>query len=175
MEYTTPVGRFAPTPSGRMHLGNVFAFLVAWLSVKSRGGNIVLRMEDLDTQRTSGEYAEILRQDLLWLGLTWDEETPPQSLRSDVYETYFARLAEMDLAVKEEQIRAQLHRAFRFVWDSFGDGQEMILLVSALTRMPDALEFIRMHGCEDYLQYADRLMYRSREAQLQQACRDLCL
>ena len=64
-----PVGRFAPTPSGRMHLGNVFAFLVAWLSAKSRGGSIVLRMEDLDTQRTSQEYADILRQDLLWLGL----------------------------------------------------------------------------------------------------------
>ena len=49
----SPVGRFAPTPSGRMHLGNVFAAMVAWLSVRSRGGSLVLRMEDLDTQRTS--------------------------------------------------------------------------------------------------------------------------
>ena len=62
-----PVGRFAPTPSGRMHLGNVFAFMIAWLSVKSRDGSIVLRMEDLDTQRTSAEFAQILREDLLWL------------------------------------------------------------------------------------------------------------
>ena len=54
------IGRFAPTPSGRMHLGNVFSFLIAWLSVKSRGGHILLRMEDLDTQRTSEEFAEIL-------------------------------------------------------------------------------------------------------------------
>ena len=53
MDSVTPVGRFAPTPSGRMHLGNVFAALIAWLSVKSRGGEMVLRMEDLDTQRTS--------------------------------------------------------------------------------------------------------------------------
>ena len=60
----TPVGRFAPTPSGRMHLGNVFAALLAWLSVRSRGGEMVLRMEDLDTARTSGEYAETLREDL---------------------------------------------------------------------------------------------------------------
>ena len=67
-ENKCPVGRFAPTPSGRMHLGNVFAALVAWLSVRSRGGSLVLRMEDLDTLRT-------LRQDLLWLGLDWDEET----------------------------------------------------------------------------------------------------
>ena len=61
---TTPVGRFAPTPSGRMHLGNVFAALIAWLSVKSRGGALVLRMEDLDTQRTSDEFAALLRSDL---------------------------------------------------------------------------------------------------------------
>ena len=82
------IGRFAPTPSGRMHLGNVFAALMAWLSVKSRGGAMVLRMEDLDTQRTSEEFAEILRSDLRWLGLDWDDETPPQSQRSKVYDRY---------------------------------------------------------------------------------------
>ena len=76
---TKPVGRFAPTPSGRMHLGNVFAALLAWLSVRSRDGVMVLRMEDLDTQRTSAEFARVLREDLLWLGLDWDVETPPQS------------------------------------------------------------------------------------------------
>ena len=89
MEKSTPVGRFAPTPSGRMHLGNVFAFLTAWLSVKSRGGSIVLRMEDLDTQRTSEEYAAVLRDDLLWLGLSWDHEQAAQSKRSAVYDRYF--------------------------------------------------------------------------------------
>ena len=68
----TVVGRFAPTPSGRMHLGNVFAALSAWASARSQGGEMVLRMEDLDTQRTSGEFAEILRQDLRWLGLDYD-------------------------------------------------------------------------------------------------------
>ena len=59
-----PVGRFAPTPSGRMHLGNVFAALIAWISVRSRDGEMVLRMEDLDTQRTGGACAESLREDL---------------------------------------------------------------------------------------------------------------
>ena len=104
-----PVGRFAPTPSGRMHLGNVFAFLVAWLSVKSRSGTIVLRMEDLDTQRTSEEFAQILRQDLLWLGLDWDEETPPQSTRSEVYDRYIARLKELELLYPCYCTRSQLH------------------------------------------------------------------
>ena len=106
---TAPVGRFAPTPSGRMHLGNVFAALIAWLSVKSRDGAMVLRMEDLDTQRTSDAYAEVLRQDLLWLGLTWDQETAPQSRRSEVYDRYFEKLQELDLLYPCFCTRSQLH------------------------------------------------------------------
>ena len=103
------VGRFAPTPSGRMHMGNVFAGLIAWLSARSQGGSILLRMEDLDTQRTSAEFAEILRKDLLWLGLTWDRETPPQSQRSAVYDGYFERLRALDLLYPCYCTRSQLH------------------------------------------------------------------
>ncbi len=110
MKQETPlVGRFAPTPSGRMHLGNVFAAMLAWLSVRSRGGELVLRMEDLDTQRTDSEKARILREDLLWLGLTWDRETPPQSSRGPVYEQYFDRLAQMGLLYPCYCTRSQLH------------------------------------------------------------------
>ena len=82
------IGRFAPTPSGRMHLGNVFAALIAWLSVKSKQGAMVLRMEDLDTQRTSEAFADVLRDDLRWLGLTWDLETTQQSKQGAVYDQY---------------------------------------------------------------------------------------
>ena len=103
------MGRFAPTPSGRMHLGNVFAALIAWLSVRSRGGEMVLRMEDLDTQRTSEEYANLLRQDLNWLGLDYDRETPPQSARSRVYDRYFEQLQEMGLLYPCYCTRSQLH------------------------------------------------------------------
>ena len=103
------VGRFAPTPSGRMHLGNVFAALIAWLSVRSQNGEMVLRMEDLDTQRTSGEFAEILRDDLRWLGLDYDRETPPQSQRAEVYDTYFERLRDMGLLYPCYCTRSQLH------------------------------------------------------------------
>ena len=103
------MGRFAPTPSGRMHLGNVFAGLVAWLSVKSRGGHMILRMEDLDTQRTSDEFAQILRQDLTWLGLTWDQETQPQSRRAQAYDFYFEILREKSLLYPCYCTRSQLH------------------------------------------------------------------
>ena len=109
LKTTPPVGRFAPTPSGRMHLGNVFAALIAWLSVRSRDGSLVLRMEDLDTQRTSSDFAQALREDLLWLGLTWDEETQPQSQRSDIYQEYFDRLESMGLLYPCYCTRSQLH------------------------------------------------------------------
>ena len=103
------VGRFAPTPSGRMHLGNVFAALIAWLSVRSQGGEMVLRMEDLDTLRTSDAYSRLLRQDLAWLGLDYDRETPPQSTRSETYDRYFDRLMEMGLLYPCYCTRSQLH------------------------------------------------------------------
>ena len=103
------VGRFAPTPSGRMHLGNVFAALVAWLSVRKDKGHMVLRMEDLDTQRTNEAFAQVLREDLLWLGLTWDEETQPQRQRSDIYREYFEKLESKGLLYPCYCTRSQLH------------------------------------------------------------------
>ena len=104
-----PVGRFAPTPSGRMHLGNVFAALMAWLAVRSQDGTMILRMEDLDTQRTKPEYADVLRRDLAWLGLDYDEETLPQSQRTDTYIRYFELLREKDLLYPCYCTRNQLH------------------------------------------------------------------
>ena len=104
-----PVGRFAPTPSGRMHLGNVFAALLAWLSVRSRDGEMVLRMEDLDTQRTSADFAQVLRQDLVWLGLDYDRETPPQSQRTEAYDEAFRILEEKGLLYPCYCTRSQLH------------------------------------------------------------------
>ena len=109
METVTPVGRFAPTPSGRMHLGNVFAALIAWLSVRSKDGEMVLRMEDLDTQRTSNEFAETLRQDLAWLGLDYDREQIPQSQRSQAYDGYFEILRDKGLLYPCYCTRSQLH------------------------------------------------------------------
>ena len=85
-------GRFAPTPSGRMHLGNIFSALLAWLSVRSQGGELLLRIEDLDTMRCTVENADIHKDDLRWLGLTWDRETAPQRDRSERYEEILHRL-----------------------------------------------------------------------------------
>ena len=85
-------GRFAPTPSGRMHLGNVFSALVAWLSARAAGGSMVLRIEDLDPRAQHPGVAQTLIEDLAWLGLTWDEGPYWQSGRADVYAQALARL-----------------------------------------------------------------------------------
>lgn len=66
-------GRFAPSPTGEMHLGNVWTALLAWLDVRSRGGTMLLRIEDLDPDRSRPVYARQLMDDLAWLGLDWDE------------------------------------------------------------------------------------------------------
>ena len=88
------VGRFAPSPSGRMHLGNVFSAFLAWLSVRSENGKMILRMEDLDPDRCRKEYALQLMDDLRWLGLDWDEEQPWQSGRGDAYAQAFKALGD---------------------------------------------------------------------------------
>jgi len=105
------VGRFAPSPSGRMHLGNAFTALLAWLSIRSRGGELVLRMEDLDPERCRPEYAARLRDDLLWLGLGWDREQTPQSRRTDAYRAAFAALRAGGLVYPCYCSRADLHAA----------------------------------------------------------------
>src|SRR5688572_125089 len=85
------VGRLAPTPSGHLHLGNATAFAAAWLSVRSRGGRLLLRIEDVDVGRARAHVAASQRRDLEWLGLTWDAETPAQSTRD--YAPWLERLA----------------------------------------------------------------------------------
>lgn len=92
------VGRFAPTPSGRMHLGNVASCLVAWLSARAAGGRMVLRIEDLDPRAQSREAAELIMDDLHWLGLDWDEGPFWQSERGDAYEAAIARLGGSGIA-----------------------------------------------------------------------------
>lgn len=107
----TVVGRFAPSPSGRMHAGNMFAALMAWLGVRSAGGRLVLRIEDLDPRSQRPEAAHQLIDDLRWLGLDWDEGPYWQSQRGDVYEEAVARLRELGRTYPCFCTRAQLHAA----------------------------------------------------------------
>ena len=102
-----------------MHLGNVFCALLAWLYTRSAGGEMVLRVEDLDPQRSRLEYALQMEEDLRWLGLDWDEGGSQngkpslyfQSRRTAFYEQCLARLEALGIVYPCFCTRAQLHAA----------------------------------------------------------------
>lgn len=116
---SSTVGRYAPSPSGRMHLGNLCCCLLAWLSAKSSGGKVVLRIEDLDAMRCPREFADLLEADLAWLGLAADEGGSKggprgpyyQSERSAIYEEYYQKLVRKGLVYPCFCSRSQLHAA----------------------------------------------------------------
>ncbi len=87
------VGRFAPSPTGLMHLGNAWSFFLAWLGARASGGRVILRHEDIDPDRSRTEWMDAMERDLSWLGLDWDEGSSHglhapyhQSLCSPLYE-----------------------------------------------------------------------------------------
>jgi len=88
----SPVGRLAPSPTGLLHLGHARSFLLAWWSVRSRGGRVVLRIEDLDRARSRPELVAACLEDLAWLGLDWDAGPHHQSADPGPYERACAAL-----------------------------------------------------------------------------------
>ena len=105
------VGRFAPSPTGRMHAGNIFAALVAWLVAKSQGGHMVLRVEDLDRERSKPHFISDVQRDFETLGLTWDEGPYFQHDRDEAYRAAFDALVARDLVYPCFCTRADLHAA----------------------------------------------------------------
>ena len=85
-------GRFAPTPSGPLHLGNVRTALLSWLRARLNSGQWLLRVDDLDTQRIRSGAIESLQQDLRWLGLDWDGPVVLQSQRRGLYGSFLSTL-----------------------------------------------------------------------------------
>lgn len=109
-------GRFAPTPSGLMHIGNARTALLAWLQARNAGGTFILRMEDIDEPRSRPEYARRILEDLRWLGLEWDEGPDAggpcgsyvQSERKSLYLDALERLKEQGLIYPCYCSRAEL-------------------------------------------------------------------
>ena len=108
---TIQTGRFAPSPSGYMHMGNLLAMLLAWLDSRAQNGRMIFRMEDLDPARSRPEYIEALEADLRWLGLDWDEGWPEpayaQSRRTEIYEAAIEELKKKGLVYPCWCTRAQ--------------------------------------------------------------------
>lgn len=89
----TIVTRFAPSPTGKLHVGNVRTALHNWLLARKSGGRFLLRIDDTDAERSREDYVKAIRADLAWLGLVPDAEER-QSLRTDLYEEAFRRLVD---------------------------------------------------------------------------------
>jgi len=92
------VTRFAPSPTGLMHLGNVRTALLNWMFAKKMGGKFLLRFEDTDQSRSEQQYIDALKEDMLWLGLQWDEAPLFQSKHAEQHQQALEKLAEDNLA-----------------------------------------------------------------------------
>jgi glutamyl-tRNA synthetase len=109
---TAPVvGRLAPSPTGAQHAGNARTYLIAWLAARSRGGRVVLRIEDIDSPRVKPGAAEGACDDLRWLGLDWDEGPVVQTERLADYQAALARLQARELVYPCTCTRSDVGRA----------------------------------------------------------------
>jgi glutamyl-tRNA synthetase len=106
-----PVGRLAPSPTGAQHVGNARTYLIAWLAARSRGGRVLLRIEDIDSPRVRPGAAAQACDDLHWLGLDWDEGPVVQTERLPLYEAALRRLQAQELVYPCTCSRADVERA----------------------------------------------------------------
>jgi len=104
-------GRLAPSPTGAQHVGNARTYLVAWLSARSRGGRVALRVEDIDSPRIKPGAAEQALDDLRWLGLDWDDGPVVQTQRLPLYEAALRRLQAAERVYPCTCSRADVERA----------------------------------------------------------------
>jgi len=111
------VTRFAPTPSGHLHLGHAHAALFAWHAARAGGGRFLLRLEDIDAPRCTPAFAAAIEEDLAWLGIDWDGPVRRQSARMGAYGDALDRLRYMGLLYPcfctRKEIRAEIARAAR--------------------------------------------------------------
>jgi glutamyl-tRNA synthetase len=111
MSPTAPVGRLAPSPTGAQHVGNARTYLIAWLSARSRGGRLLLRIEDIDSPRVKPGAAEQACADLAWLGLDWDAGPVVQTHRLPLYQAALDQLRRRELVYPCTCTRADVERA----------------------------------------------------------------
>ncbi len=178
------VGRFAPSPSGRMHLGNAFSALLAWLSVRSAGGRMILRLEDLDTARCKWAYCDQIEEDYRWLGLDWDEGGSAggpqyyQSNRGEFYRAALDRLEGQGLLYPCFCTRSELHAASA---PHLSDGTTLYAGTCRNLTAPEAAEkarlrkpALRVRVPEEEVSFCDGVIGAYREG-LAQQCGDFIL
>ena len=126
-------GRLAPSPTGRMHLGNAYAALAAWLGARAAGGRVLLRIEDIDAPRVVRDADRWIMDDLTWLGLDWDGDAVYQSQRLDAYEEALRRLREQGLVYPCFCSRADIRAA-----SAPNEGDGFLIYPGICRRLPAA-------------------------------------
>lgn len=119
---TSVVGRLAPSPTGALHLGNARTFLLAWLSVRSRRGTLLLRIEDIDGPRVKSGAAQQTSEDLRWLGLDWDGDVVVQSQRLPHYQAAAQQLLAAGRAYPCVCTRSEVEQAASAPHEAGDDG-----------------------------------------------------
>ena len=114
---TTPRVRFAPSPTGYLHVGGARTALFNWLFARHFGGTLVLRIEDTDLERSTSEMVDGILQGMQWLGITWDEGPYYQTQRTDLYRAAAARLIDSGAAYycfcSKEELERRRHAGLR--------------------------------------------------------------
>lgn len=162
------VGRYAPSPTGALHLGNLRTGLLAWLQIRLQGGRFLLRMEDLDTPRVVEGSADQILSDLEWLGLDWDGGIVYQSQRLHLYQDALDRLQEKGLVYpcycsrKDIQQAASAPHANGVVYPGFCRDLTHQQQLENQTRKSPAMRFRvdgeLAHNCGDFvIKRADNL------------------
>ena len=157
-------GRFAPSPTGPLHLGSLRTALVAWLMARSQGARFLVRIEDLDPQRSAAEFETSQLADLQLLGIDWDEEPVRQSQRTALYEDAVAQLHAMERLYPCFCTRAEIREAASAphgkLPEGFYPGTCSRLPVAVAAKRIEAGErfAVRLRAQGERITYEDRLL-----------------
>jgi glutamyl-tRNA synthetase len=154
----SPDGRFAPSPTGVLHLGNLRTALLAWLFARSAGGRFLVRVEDLDTGRVRPGLAEAQLADLAALGLDWDGEVVAQSARGVLYEAALARLDVYECFCTRAEIRESASAAHGPPDHYPGTCRALTGAERAARRAAGRVPALRVRAGGEVVRFADRLL-----------------
>jgi glutamyl-tRNA synthetase len=153
-------GRFAPSPTGTLHLGNLRTALLAWLFARSAGSEFVMRIEDLDAGRVRPELAEVQLRDLAAIGLDWDGEVVVQSARRDLYAEALARLDVYECFCTRAEIREAASAAHGPVGMYPGTCRSLDAAARAALRGEGRVPALRVRSDGEAVGFQDRLAGR---------------
>lgn len=144
------VSRFAPSPTGYLHLGHAFSALTAWQAARRTGGRFILRIEDIDTTRCRPEFEAAIYEDLAWLGLDWEDAVRRQSEHFADYDAVLASLIDRNLVYRcfktRKEIAADIARAPHLT----ADGPEGVVYTGPDAMMSADEEAKRLANGEDF-------------------------